>query len=134
MKDPDLEVREAALDALAEFNDPSSAEAVSARLTDTRDKAAAALKAIGRPAEAATIKYLTHDDIWVRTEACKVLEEIGGSEESRAALADVVGKANGFGFDADAANVGPSETQWARCVPDRDRPSVVAPDFSRGYP
>ena len=68
-------VREAVLDALAVLKDPATAEAVAARLVDTRDKAAAALKAIGRPAEAAAMKYLTHDDIWVRTEACKVLED-----------------------------------------------------------
>ena len=101
--DRNPEVRGAALDALAAIQDPAAAEAVAARLADTRDKAAQTLKAIGKPAEPAVIKYLTHDDIWVRTEACKVLEEIGGSDECKQALAGVVRKANGFGFDADAA-------------------------------
>ena len=103
LKDPVIWVRWAALEALAELKDPSAAEAVAARLTDTRDKAGTALKAMGPEAEPAVLKYLTHNDIWVRTEACKVLEEIGGSEECKLALVNVVRRSNNFGFDADAA-------------------------------
>ena len=59
LNDTDIESREAALDALAALKDPSAAEAVAARLTDTRDKAAPALKAIGRPAAEAAVHRST---------------------------------------------------------------------------
>ncbi len=103
LNDPVVWVRWAALDAMTAIKDPAAAEAVASRLTDERGKAAAALKAIGPGAEPAVIKYLNHSDLWVRTEACKILEEIGGSEECKVALVNVVRRANNFGFDADAA-------------------------------
>jgi hypothetical protein len=103
LQDSTVWVRWAALDALAELRDPAAAEAVAARLPEERAKAGAALRAMGPGAEPAVLKYLGHSDVFVRAEACKVLEEIGGSEECKAALLALIRRTNNFGLDAGAA-------------------------------
>jgi HEAT repeat protein len=90
------------LDAFAVIRDPAAADAVASCLPDNRQHAATALIAIGSEAEAAVMKCLTHADVFVRTEACKVLKVIG-TRKCVPALQGVFRRANGFGFDADAA-------------------------------
>jgi HEAT repeat protein len=94
--------KESLLDAVAAIKDPAAADAVADCLPKNRERAGKALRAIGSEAEGATMKYLTHPDVFVRTEACKVLKVIG-TKKCIPALQLVYRKANGFGFDADAA-------------------------------
>jgi hypothetical protein len=90
------------LEAMATIKDPAAAEAVAACLEKQKEKAGRALMAMGSEAEPAVVKFLTHRDVFTRTEACKVLKVIG-TKKSIPALQAVYRRANGFGFDADAA-------------------------------
>jgi serine/threonine protein kinase/cytochrome c551/c552 len=86
LKDDDLWVRRAALDALGSIKTPRAAQAIASAMAADRHHAAAALKRIGPPAEDAALALLTHDDAWVQLEAAKTLGEIG-SAKSLPALA-----------------------------------------------
>jgi len=117
LKDPDFWVVGATLDALKATADPAAAGAVAARLPDQahRGKAVEVLKAMGPGAEPAVIPFLSHSDGFVRAEACHVLKEIGASEAGKLALAEVLRKSNGQGFDGMAAHealqtLGPPKT------------------------
>jgi hypothetical protein len=105
LKEKNVFVRGAALDAVLAINDPSAAEAVAALLPQLGDrgKASRALKAMGPPAQAAVVKYLNHPDVFTRAEACHLLQVIGRDDASRAALRDLVRRTGGFGLDANAA-------------------------------
>ena len=103
LSDPQGNVRGAALEALRKIKDPSCADAVAALLsTFERGSAADTLRAFGPEAEPAVLKYLESNDLWARTEACKVLRVIG-TDAAIAPLQNLYRRVNGFGFDADAA-------------------------------
>lgn len=74
----DLWVRASAIKALGKIKTPQAAEAVAAQMYRHRGEAGEALRAIGPMAEQAAIGCLRDRDFWVRVEACKVLEHIGG--------------------------------------------------------
>jgi HEAT repeat protein len=94
--------RSALLEAIAAIKDPAAAEDVALAFPDDKERAGRALIAMGSAAEPAVIKLLNHPDLFVRTEACKVLKFIGTKQSIRP-LEDVYRRANGHGFDADAA-------------------------------
>lgn len=73
-----LWVRASAIRALGKIKTPQAAEAVAAQMYRHRGEAGEALRAIGPMAEQAAIGCLRDRDFWVRVEACKVLEHIGG--------------------------------------------------------
>jgi HEAT repeat protein len=104
LKDPDVFTRGEALNAIKAIHDPAAAEAVAEFLEKLgeRGKAADILRAMGDPAEPAVLKYLDHPDVFVRAEACKVLQAIG-TPTSVPALYEVVRRSNGSGFDGMAA-------------------------------
>src|SRR5262249_25692055 len=84
--DKDYVGRSPALDALGRLKDARAAEAVAGRLPELSDrgKASAALQAMGPKAAGAVAKYLTHADLWVRLEVCKVLKAIGTLDQVQA--------------------------------------------------
>lgn len=67
---------------LGKLKDPASAKALASCLSVQLDRhpAAAALKAIGPPAEKALIGMLDNKDNWAVREACEILKEIGTKE------------------------------------------------------
>lgn len=113
LNDPDFGVRWAVLDTIAALKDPAAAEPVAALLEKERGKASTALKAMGSGAEDAVVKYLNHRDVFVRMEACKILQAIG-TKKCVPALTALFRKVNGQGLDAMAAReavqaIGPVE-------------------------
>jgi HEAT repeat protein len=102
LRDPVPSVRSAALDACVAIKDPAAAEAVAALLPSDRGRAIEALKRMGRSAERAAIKYLGHNDVFVRAEVCKLLREIG-TQRCVPALMDLFQRTNGNGLDGSAA-------------------------------
>jgi S1-C subfamily serine protease len=82
VKDDNGLVRWAAFDSLKEWKDERCVDVVAECLVpfDRRGKASEVLRAVGQPAEKATLKYLTHQDWGVRLEVCRVLQEIGTKE------------------------------------------------------
>jgi serine/threonine protein kinase len=79
VEDKDYFIRQAALDALEKLKDARAAEAVACRLPELSDrgKASQVLQGMGPKAAGAVAKYLTHQDLWTRYEACKILKTIG---------------------------------------------------------
>jgi predicted Zn finger-like uncharacterized protein len=79
LKDPAQFVQWGALEALAQLKDERAVEPVAECLPNihNRERAAKALRAIGAPAEKAVLKYITHQDTFVRVEVCNILKEIG---------------------------------------------------------
>ena len=49
------------------------------------------------------IPYLKSSDVFVRMEACKILQEIGAGEDGKVALYDLARRTNGQGLDGMAA-------------------------------
>jgi HEAT repeat protein len=92
LKDPQGFVQGATLEALGKAKDERAAEPVAECLPNfmVRGQASAALKAIGPPAEKAVLKYLTHQDIFLRQEVCRILKEIG-TKQSIPGLQDILG-------------------------------------------
>ncbi len=71
-------IRHTALDQLSALKEPKAAEAVAKEgLLKDRDRASAALQAMGSVAEPYVIPYLTHADAALRIEACRILRKIG---------------------------------------------------------
>jgi predicted Zn finger-like uncharacterized protein len=91
LKDSNVFLQEAVVEALGKTRDPRAAEPVAERLTNfpLREAAVEALKRIGPPAEKAVLKYLTHQDIFLRRDVCSILKEIG-TRESIPALEELV--------------------------------------------
>lgn len=83
---------------LGKIGDASAAPAVAGWMGDMglRGQVSAALKAMGSKAEDATLPLLKDHDMWVRSEACKVLGEIG-TAKSVAALEALRDKEHGGG-------------------------------------
>jgi serine/threonine-protein kinase len=79
LADQDYFIRQAALDALERLKDPRAAQAVARRLPELSDrgKATKVLQAMGPAAAEAVARYLPHEDLWTRYEACKILKTIG---------------------------------------------------------
>jgi hypothetical protein len=79
LADQDYFIRQAALDALERLKDPRAAKAVARRLPELSDrgKASQVLQAMGPAAAEAVARYLPHEDLWTRFEACKILKTIG---------------------------------------------------------
>jgi hypothetical protein len=77
----DVFVRSTAMEALGPLQDERAAKAIAPRLDNGFDRGAASksLKAMGPVAEKFVIPLLASADAFTRTEACKVLKEIGGS-------------------------------------------------------
>ncbi len=77
--DRSIWVRGPAMEALGRWPTPEAARAVAKQLPvlQGRDKAAAALRAMGAIAEPAVIPLLEDRDGFVRGEACKILQDIG---------------------------------------------------------
>jgi hypothetical protein len=86
----DVFVRNPAIEALGKLKTAKAAEAVAVQMyqQNSRQEASKALKAMGPVAEDATIDCLKDRDMWVRAEACLVLQEIGG-KKSLQALRDI---------------------------------------------
>jgi len=77
VQDPERRVQTAALDTLGKLHDPAAAGAVAALLPTLGSRATRALINLGPAAEAAVLPYLDHEDMKVRVEACRALENIG---------------------------------------------------------
>jgi hypothetical protein len=79
-------LRNPAIEALGNLKSAKAAEAVAAQMyqQSSRGEASKALKAMGPVAEDATIDCLKDRDMWVRAEACLVLQEIGGKKSLQA--------------------------------------------------
>jgi hypothetical protein len=71
-------VRWAALEALGRIKDPSTIDAIVARLKEDGFKAKPALQQFGATAEPALIAVLSSPDVDVRKAACELLREFGG--------------------------------------------------------
>lgn len=86
-------VRRRAVEVLDRFGDERAARAFAelVKSPGLRDRAARALRTIGRGAESAVLPLLAHEDPEVRAEACNVLAEIGGTA-SAAALKEQLAK------------------------------------------
>jgi HEAT repeat protein len=86
-------VRRRAIEVLDRFGDERAARAFAELLKSPglRDRAARALRTVGRGAENAVLPLLAHEDPEVRAEACNVLAEIGGTA-SAAALKEQLAK------------------------------------------
>jgi len=72
-------VRWAALEALGRIKDPSTIEAIVARLKEDGFKAKPALKQFGATAEPALIAALSNPEADVRKAACELLRDFGGT-------------------------------------------------------
>jgi hypothetical protein len=94
---PDVSTRNSAMQLLGKWKDVRGAEPVAARLPDglSRHNASQALQAMGKIAEAAVSKYLSHPDVFVRREACLILRAIG-TRASLAALQEAARDGNGL--------------------------------------
>ena len=102
LRTPDRGLQSLVLEAFAQIKDPAAAEAVAALLVEERGKASDALKAMGSSAEPAVIPFLSHQDVYVRMEAAKVLQTIG-TEQCVPALRLLIRPTRNFGLDAMAA-------------------------------
>lgn len=80
----DRAIANQARDALAETQDPRAANALVDLMQSDRFGASKALIQMGRPAEDAVITLLEHPDTFMRSEASKILGEIGGKNAMRA--------------------------------------------------
>ncbi|MHC5542940.1 HEAT repeat domain-containing protein, partial [Singulisphaera rosea] len=97
LKDPEVFVRWAVLDALKLLKDPSSADAIADAMKGNHDRAKAgeALREIGTPAEDAVLKCLNSGEMFLRMDACKILADIGTSK-SIPALRKLAQRRNGL--------------------------------------
>lgn len=77
--------RNAAVEALGKYKTKAAAEAVAAQIFHCRKTASDALREIGKAAEPVALSLLDDRDYWVRSEAYRILGEVGG-KESLAAL------------------------------------------------
>jgi hypothetical protein len=102
LADPNRFFRALVIEVFEKTKDSDAAEAVAALLPEEPDKASKALRAMGSPAESAVVPFLSASDASVRTEAAKILREIG-TEKCREALRDVIRRSSGSGSDVDAA-------------------------------
>lgn len=95
VSDDNIFARHQAIEALGKLKDPRGADAVAAVVPDfrVRFQAVNALKAMGPVAEKAVLPLLKHQDWVVRSEACKVLGEVGG-KDSVPALKDLLSDSN----------------------------------------
>jgi S1-C subfamily serine protease len=93
----DVFTRQAAIEALADLKDERAAEPLAKLVANFQDRghAARALQAIGSKAEKAVLPLLQHSDLFVRVEACKILEVIG-TKEAIPALKIAAGDSNGL--------------------------------------
>jgi hypothetical protein len=82
LKHPDVFTRRSAIEALGNLKDERAAVPVAECLLDsnTRGEAGKALEAIGPKAEKEVIKFLKHDNIFLRANACGILKIIGTKE------------------------------------------------------
>jgi S1-C subfamily serine protease/HEAT repeat protein len=110
LNDADVFTRGEVFEALARFKDPRCAEAVAEHLVPLgeRGNAAKVLRAVGPAAEKAVLKYLTHEDGFVRMEACNILKDIGTKQsvpelEKKVPEGGLVGPAAQRALDAIAA-------------------------------
>ncbi len=97
LKSKNVLARNEALRSLAKFKDTRAAEPIALRLVpmEHRQLASEALKQMGAPAEKAVLPYLKHNDLFVRHEACGVLEVIG-TQKSLAPLGVAARDSNGL--------------------------------------
>jgi S1-C subfamily serine protease len=97
MKNANPLVRGDSMRALGRLKDERAIKPLAQQLIPFPDRMAAsqALKEIGTPAEKAVLSLLKHQDVFVRLEACKVLEVIG-TQASLAPLNVAVGDTNGL--------------------------------------
>ena len=102
LADPEFTVRWAALDAFAVIADPAAAEAVASFLDKDGGKASKALMAMGPKAETFVWKFLRHENVFVRCDACKVLAVIGTVDSVPALMA--IARQGGNAFDVKEAN------------------------------
>ncbi len=77
-------LRNKARDALAATKNPQAAEALALLMEKDRFGASRALKQMGPVAESAVIIMLEHPEPFIRSEASKILGEIGGKDSMRA--------------------------------------------------
>ncbi len=82
----DFGARWAAEDLLGQLGDPRAAGPLAARLGEDSIKAGPALKALGPAAEPALIELLRDRDPRVRTEACRILKDVGGKDALQAMM------------------------------------------------
>jgi hypothetical protein len=87
LKDSNPGARQHAIEALGSFPDAKAAEALAQLLPElgVKTKVSASLKAMGPVAEKAVVPYIRHPQTFARSEACKILAEIG-TKQSLAAL------------------------------------------------
>ena len=101
INDQDNGVQEEVIQSLGRLKDPRGAKAIAGLFVKNRRPAKEALIAMGPPAEEAVAPLLRHEDPFVRTDACKVLQEIGGPKS----LQPLQFLACRQGMDADAARI-----------------------------
>jgi S1-C subfamily serine protease len=77
LDDPNVAVRQYAVDALIAIGDPSGAEALVDRWKRLPGMGAPALIAMGTAAEPAALRLLAHKDPSVRADGCRILAKIG---------------------------------------------------------
>jgi HEAT repeat protein len=80
LKTEDFFGRVEVMDALAKLKDPAAAEGFAFYLPKDRERAVAALVALGPAAEPSTLDYLEHADDGARKGACDALRSIGTKE------------------------------------------------------
>ncbi|WP_337174529.1 HEAT repeat domain-containing protein [Paludisphaera sp.] len=83
---PDFGVRWEAEELLGKLGDPRAAAPLAARLKEDGIRVEPALRALGPAAEPALIGLLRDPDPHVRTQACRLLEEVGGEEALEAMM------------------------------------------------
>jgi hypothetical protein len=95
--DPDFGTRHVTMEEMAKLKDLRAAEPVAARLPEQidRGRAAITLRALGPGAEKAVLKYITHTDLFVRCEVCRILKDIG-TQQSIPALKTAARDPNGL--------------------------------------
>jgi hypothetical protein len=93
LDDDDVFVCRDVLAALGQLKDERAIEPIARRLKDFKylHPAGEALRAMGGKAEKAVIPYLKDPEVFVRLEACRILEEIG-TKDSEAALKEAADK------------------------------------------
>jgi HEAT repeat protein len=82
LNDSDFVVRRAVMDILAERKFVPACQPLAKLLAGglDRPKASEGLQKYGATAESAVREQLTHSDLWVRIEACRILKTIGTSD------------------------------------------------------
>lgn len=83
LRDQEVFVRHAAIEAVARYKTAAGAEAIADRLPHDKHQADEALRSMGEVAAPAVVRYLQHPDQFTRMTACEILEEIGTVDSAR---------------------------------------------------